>query len=239
MFIGCYINLCIDQIPKGESIIVPPSYFLCSKTSFTLLHCILYYFCSRNGVKKRKTTLRYPIVEILLSMLLVLIYHQYGLGFRAFAAVLIACSLVTLSFIDLAYMIIPDSINIFIASSGIFFMLMRWSVSSLIQGIVGFLIGGGTLLLIGYLAICILKKEGMGGGDIKLAAACGLCLGANKIFVAFIITGYVAGFVLLILLVLRKINKNQYIPFGPFISTGVMITVLFYENIINLYRWLL
>lgn len=101
------------------------------------------------------------------------------------------------------------------------------------QSLLGFVIGGGILLSLGLFASVILKKEGMGGGDIKLAAACGLYLGIEKMIAAFIITAYIAGFILLVLLVAKKIKKDQYIPFAPFLSAGVITVILFFDKFIK------
>jgi prepilin signal peptidase PulO-like enzyme (type II secretory pathway) len=74
-----------------------------------------------------------------------------------------------------------------------------------------------------------LKKEGMGGGDIKLSAACGLYLGTIKTIYALMLAVYSACLVLLVMLALKKIKKDQCVPFGPFLSTGVIAVALYYE----------
>jgi leader peptidase (prepilin peptidase)/N-methyltransferase len=142
--------------------------------------------------------------------------------------------LVTASLIDLEHRIIPNSINFFIGITGIFFMLMGWTVS-LKDGLLGFIAGGGVLLGIGLLSLWILKKEGMGGGDIKLAAVCGLYLGLEKTICHFFIASYLALIIILVLFSTRRLKKGQYLPFGPFLSAGAIIVILFYEDILYYY----
>jgi len=178
--------------------------------------------------------MRYPMVELLVSGLFVLVYHQYGIRLQTLAYMLLVGAVVTASFIDLDHMIIPNSVNLFIGITGVIFILMGWTVNFK-QGLLGFVIGGGVLLFLGFFALLILKKEGMGGGDIKLAAVCGLYLGMNQVIFAFLITAYIAGFILLVLLLMRKLKKGQYVPFGPFLSVGVLTSVLFFDKIINFY----
>jgi len=184
---------------------------------------------------KEKISVRYPLVEALTALLFLLIYHQYGLTFKGGAYLVLVCAVITASFIDLDHMIIPNSLNLFIGITGGIFILTGWTVTWK-QGILGLCIGGGSLLLLGLLAVWLLKKEGMGGGDIKLAAACGLYLGMDKIILSLLLTTYLAGLIMLVLLALRKLKKGQYVPFGPFISSGVIIITLFYNEIINIYN---
>jgi leader peptidase (prepilin peptidase)/N-methyltransferase len=158
------------------------------------------------------------------------VYSRYGFSFDGVAAAILVCLLVIASFIDLNLMLIPNLINLMIAITGIFYMLFGQGVT-LKDSILGFILGGGILFLMGVLSNWILKKEGMGGGDIKLAAACGIYLGATKTVVALMLTVYTAGFILIIMLVMKKLRKDQCVPFGPFLSVGVIAVLLFYEQL--------
>ncbi|MGB8453808.1 MAG: prepilin peptidase [Anaerocolumna sp.] len=236
LLIGSFMNVCIYRIPKGESIAFPPSH--CSSCSHSLspvdLIPVFSYLFLKGKCRycKEKISVRYPLVETLAAILFVLVYHQYGLSFKGLAYVVLVCALIAASFIDLDHMIIPNSVNLFIGITGVFFMLMGWTVTW-IQGLLGFCIGGGALLFLGLLAIWLLKKEGMGGGDIKLAAVCGLYLGMDKIILSLFLATYIAGFILIFLLVLKKLKKGQYVPFGPFLAAGIIINILFYDEIIK------
>ena len=236
--IGGYINECIAQIPKGESGKIPPSQLFkwYQPLSFVTYIPMIQYFYPKSKWRKNfsAASFRYPMVELLSGLLMVLTYHQYGITLQGAAVAIYVSLLVIISFIDLDHMIIPNSLNGIIGITGIIFMLMGWTVS-IKQGILGSVIGGGVLLLLGYFSLWFLKKEGMGGGDIKLVAVSGFYLGLDRMIMALILTGYIAGIVLVILLVMRKLNRNQVIPFGPFLSTGMLISILLYENIMQFY----
>jgi leader peptidase (prepilin peptidase)/N-methyltransferase len=177
---------------------------------------------------REKIAVQYPLVELLVAILFVMVYRIFGLSFEGVITSVLICLLVIASFIDLNLMIIPNAINLMIAITGTAYLLFGNRVS-LSESIIGFLIGGGILLLIGQLSCWLLKKEGMGGGDIKLSAACGLYLGTIKTIYALMFAVYSAGIVLIIMLILKKIKKNQCVPFGPFLSAGVIAVVLYYE----------
>ena len=181
-----------------------------------------------------KRKMRYLIVVALVSIITWLLYQRYGASMKGLIYMLLSACLVTASFIDLDYRIIPDSINLFLSIIGTVFLIMGWTVSFM-DGLFGFLTGGGVLLGIGLLSVWLLKKEGMGGGDIKLAAVCGLYLGVGKLIGSFFVTSYLALFIILVLLATGKLKRGQYIPFGPYLSAGVIITLLFYEDIIYYY----
>jgi leader peptidase (prepilin peptidase)/N-methyltransferase len=242
LYIGYLITACIDQISKGEFILLPPlgtshcMNFSCIPQYVPILHC----FYRKNGTEQEQRTVikRDLSTELLVCVLSVLVYRQYGFSLCAIPVILLVYSLIAISIIDMDSLIIPDIINAMLGAAGILFLLLGWTVS-LLQGILGLLIGGGSLLLLGYLSLWILKKEGMGGGDIKLMAVCGLYLGVQKTFLALLFTGYMAGIVLIILILFKKLKKNQYIPFGPFLSGGIIVTLLFYEDFMQLYWRLL
>lgn len=216
--IGYFINAGITWTSKGE-LICSPSYLI--SIDF-------------KNQKQNNSLLLFVLVEILTVILLMLTYHQYGFSIRGWITTLLLCLLVIASFIDMNSMVIPDALNAFIGITGIIFIIMRWTIP-LLQGFWGLLIGGGSFWIIAKLSLLVLKKEGMGGGDIKLAAVCGLYLGAEKMFFALIVTSYLAAVILLLLLILKKLNKDQYLPFGPYLAAGIAFSALFYEDFMRMY----
>ena len=184
-----------------------------------------------SNVPREKQRLRYLVVVALLSIIIGLLYQRYEVSPEGLIYMILSTGLVTASFIDLEHRIIPDSINFFLGFTGIFYIFMGFTVSKM-DGLLGFFAGGGVLLAIGLLSLWVLKKEGMGGGDIKLAAVCGLYLGAEKTICSFFVTSYLALVIILVLFIAGKLKKGQYIPFGPFLSAGVIIVLLYYEDII-------
>jgi leader peptidase (prepilin peptidase)/N-methyltransferase len=101
--------------------------------------------------------------------------------------------------------------------------------ASLVASVLGFVLAGGFLLVVG-----LLRKDAMGGGDVKLAALMGLILDSKVIialFLAFIV-GAAAG-ILLILLKIR--GRKELIPFGPFLALGGLITLFWSQELLNVY----
>ncbi len=236
------MNVCIYRIPKGESIAFPPSH--CSQckhalSPLDLIPVVSYLFLrGRCRYCKEKIAIRYPLVELMTALLTLAVYVKYGFDFKTGIYLLLVYAVIVASFIDLDHRIIPDSVNLFLGITGFLFLFTGFTVNWK-QGLLGALIGGGVLLLLGYFALWFLRKEGMGGGDIKLLAACGLYLGMGKTIMALILSAYIALIIILVLFIAKRYQKDQYIPYGPFISAGVITVVLFYQDILNIYVELL
>ena len=233
---GCLINVVIALISKRELIASPSSVpsFPCNKSKRwkKIKQWILLFI---NDIKHLHFNVwLFVFVDLITLIIFALVYRLYGFSIQGCIAILLLCLLIIVAFVDFNTMVIPDYLSFMIGISGIIFILMGWTVT-LWQGLLGLVIGGGSLWLLSKLSWLIFKKEGMGGGDIKLMAACGLYLGAGKTFFALVVTSYVALIILVGLLMFKKLKKNQYLPFGPFLTLGIAVTVLFYEDFMRLY----
>ncbi|UCH51360.1 MAG: prepilin peptidase, partial [Chloroflexota bacterium] len=99
-----------------------------------------------------------------------------------------------------------------------------WIVDAAIGGGIGL----GLLLPIGILA-----REGIGGGDIKLAALIGLITGFPLVFIALFLAMISGGLTAGILLLAKLKGRKDAIPFGPFLALATMVTIIWGTLIIN------
>ena len=75
----------------------------------------------------------------------------------------------------------------------------------------------------------------MGGGDVKLMAFCGLIIGWRLVIPAYLI-GIISGAIIsVILMALGRKKRGDEIPFGPFLSLGVIVSVFFGDALIDWY----
>ena len=94
------------------------------------------------------------------------------------------------------------------------------------------------MLVLIYLIELIIKKEVMGGGDIKLFGMVGLFLGIKLGLLTILLSVYVGSIYGVATIIYSKIKKKEFnsmIPYGPFISVGALISILYGTNIINWY----
>ena len=90
-------------------------------------------------------------------------------------------------------------------------------------------------MLINLFSIVILKKNGMGFGDVKLMLALGACLGFPMVFSGLLIAVFIAFLYIIFLLIKKTFSKNEvssYFPFGPFLCIGSLCS-MFLVNVIN------
>ena len=176
LVIGSFLNVCIYRIPRGESIASPPSHCGSCGTHLKpldLVPVLSYLFLGgRCRYCHSRISVRYPLVELLTAGLLTGLYLHTGFGwlFGFYGTLFIV--LIAVGFIDLDRQIIPDSLVIAGALAGIGMNIAGAGIG-FVEGLLGALAGGGTLLLIALIALYAFKKEGMGGGDIKLMAMAG------------------------------------------------------------------
>ena len=92
-------------------------------------------------------------------------------------------------------------------------------------GWVDALIGGAVAVaFMGVLGVVV--RGGVALGDLYLVGPIGLVLGWPAIFVAVFVAGLLSAAVSLLLLVTRRAGLQSYIPFGPFLVAGMVVTLL-------------
>jgi len=238
LIVGSFSNVCIYRIPRNESIIFPASHCpkcrsnISLKDNIPLISYILLKGRCRNC--KSKISIRYPVVEFLTGLIYLIIYLIYGLSIQSLIYIILSSALVIIAFIDLNEQIVPDVISLPGIVIG-FIISFFVPYISFINSALGVIVGGGIILVIGLAGSVIFKKEAMGGGDVKLAAMIGAFLGWRYIIISLFL-GFFLGALAGIFLILSKIkNKEDVVPFGPFIILGSFITLLWGEKIISWY----
>jgi len=152
------------------------------------------------------------------------------LGFYAYA--FYVSTMLVAIFADLENEIIPDEIIFFGIPAG---LLWHWFSGDLTASIIGCALGFSLLFLISQFGRLIFKKEALGYGDLKLAALMGAWLLPDKLILALFI-GYLLGAVWSLGLLALKIKKmDDYIPFGPWLCLGAVISFFFGREIIAFY----
>lgn len=238
--LSIYANVISEQEIKGERHTLPPSRILRRIYLLWILKPIQgiknrFHRISNRNLRQNKTEALYILVEIIIIISLNFVYIRYGSTGKGLGAFLFIYLLIIISVIDLHTMLIPNRFILILGGFHGLFIVFGWSISWS-QALLGALFGGGVLLGIRYFSLLLLKKEGMGMGDIKLAFICGLYLGPSKIMFGMLLATYISGFILLVLLIMKKVKRNQYIPYGPFLAGGFILSLLFYEDIMKIFQ---
>lgn len=237
--IGSFLNVCIDRIPREESIIYPPSH--CTNCNnvlkwYDLIPILSYIFlkgkCRYCG---EKVSIRHLIIEFVIGILYLMIFIQYGLSiefvkFNVFISILAVIGMIDYDTTDIY------SVTTLIGTiAGIIFLgIYIYNGMPVKNYIYGAMLGGGLLAL-----ISIVTKGGMGLGDAEVCFVCGLFLGL-KLTILMLFLSFIIGSIIGILLIaFGKKSRKDYIPFGPFIAIAAIITVFWGEKIYLLYTSLI
>ena len=171
------------------------------------------------------------LVFLVLSISICLLYtFVYKTSVEKFIIYSFVSFIITVcAFTDIKRCIIPDEMNFvgFIVGIIYVFYKLAFNIKDGLDLLLGGVIGFGIFVLIYLFSLLVFKKEGMGGGDIKLMGVLGLFFGVKSIIQVFVLSFAFASVISIFLLVTRIKKKNDYIPFGPFIVLATFCTMFF------------
>lgn len=234
---GSFFNVVGLRVPKGESIVRPPSHCTNCQRRLTYqdLVPVLSFLFLKGKCRSCDEKIRwiYPLMELLTGVFFALAYLELGLKPELIIALLFISMLIIITVSDIAYMLIPNRILLFfgvlLAVGRIFIQTDPWW-NSIVGAIGGFLI---------LLLVSILSKGGIGGGDIKLFFIIGLVLGIFSTLLALFLASVIGLIAGAILLIYRKQGRKTPIPFGPSIAVASILAYFYGEQILEWYMNLL
>jgi leader peptidase (prepilin peptidase)/N-methyltransferase len=183
-------------------------------------------------------SLRYPLIELLTAVLSVWVALHFGYGLQSLAAILLTWCVIVLTFIDLDTMLLPDDITLPLLWLGLLLSLADLYVSPT-DAILGAIFGYLSLWAVYWCFKLLTGKEGMGHGDFKLLAALGAWLGWQALPIVILISSFVGAIVGISLILLKKNQLGQAIPYGPYLALAGWMTLLYADNIQQSYfNWL-
>lgn len=228
--VGSFLNVMIARIPKDMSLWTPNSH--CPQCQRSLRWCDNIPFLSYVTLKgqcrycRGRISPRYPLVEIVTSLLSMLIAFHFGVSAEMASALLLTWGLIALAFIDLEHLLLPDAITLPLLWLGLLlsvFHLFTTPENAIIGAITGYL----SLWSVYWIFKIVTHKEGMGYGDFKLLAVLGAWLGWQALPFIVLFSSTIAVVVGLSLIILKKQDRNTPIPFGPFLALAGVCALLF------------
>ena len=234
LFVGSFLNVCIDRLPRGQSIIHPRSHCAACNRKLGNLDVIpiFSYLWLRGRCRycQAPIPIRLPIVEGMTGLLFALLYWKFGLGLELGISLVYTCLLTVIFVIDLENQLVLDKViypGMALALAFSFFWPELGVVSALIGGAIG---------LAAMALPFIIYRRGMGMGDVKLGALVGLMSGYPLVAIALLLAVITGGLVAAILLAFKIKKRSDPIPFAPFLATSAMVTLLWGQAI---WQWYL
>jgi leader peptidase (prepilin peptidase)/N-methyltransferase len=179
---------------------------------------------------------RYFLVELVTALIGVALLYYFALTPKFFVYWFFSCALITIVAIDIEHQEIPDVISIPGIIIGLLLMtLLRLDgagsyLKSFFNSLFGILAGGGSMFLLGVVGELIFRKEALGGGDVKLMGMIGAFLGWKLVLLTFFMAPVLGAGVGLFM----KIRfRREVIAYGPYLSLGALISLLYGDRILN------
>ena len=251
---GSFLNVCIYRIPRGHSILWPPSSCQCGERIpfYFNIPVIAWFMLKGKAVCcEEKLSFRYPLVEGLAGTLFMFSWLNHQ-SIVALVGMLFIAILIVATFIDLDHMIIPDifsiggmllgvMVSIFIPQLHGFSQVgMEAHWYSWIESMLGIFVGTSIIYWIATIGEIILKKPAMGEGDVKFLAAIGAFTGWHGALFSLFGVAIIGTIIILPYLLIHQLKQSkelklQEIPFAPFLSMGAIVYFLWLNKFMEAY----
>jgi len=183
---------------------------------------------------KTKISLRYPLVELATAVLSVVIAAYYGVTLTTLFLLILTWGLICLTLIDFDHMLLPDQITMPLLWLGLL-VNINGAIVPLSDAVIGAVAGYMSLFSIFWLFKLATGKEGMGHGDFKLVALFGAWIGWQLLPLLILMASAVGAVIGISLIVFKKHQREQAIPFGPYLAIAGFITLLWGNGIWSWY----
>ena len=235
---GSFLNCAAIRLVNGEKISRGRSH--CMSCGHVLAASDLIPLFSWLFLKGRcrycgaKISARYPLSELISALVFLALLLRYDISLELVKYLALAAVLLCISFADLEGYVIPDILIIIgLVIRIVFIFISEKPGAEALESLTGALCISLPLLVIVLVAEKLMKKEAMGGGDIKLFFMAGSFFNWKVNLLAAILAcavGIVCGAA-----AMKKRGESRPFPFGPAISAGYFLCMLFGDSIINAY----
>ena len=229
---GSFLNVVIHRLPREESLVRPRSRCPRCKAAIAWFDNVPIVSWLILGGRCRRCakpiSARYPLVEAATGLLAAALQRRWGSDAPAWtAAAALACgALLAVALIDWDTFLIPDELSLGLVVAGVLTAPLNPYFAGRGAPILWSLFGAGFGFAMGWaiaeLGEFMLKKEALGGGDVKLLAGVGAWAGATGAFDCMMIGSFIGSIYGVRLLLAGRAKRSDPIPFGPFLAAGAV-----------------
>ena len=237
--IGSFMNVCIYRLPISKSIANPPRSMCPSCDSLIRFYDnipVISYLWLKGRCRhcNAPISIRYMLVEVITGIAALSVFLKFGLTLESLVYFTFISSLLVITFIDIDHKIIPNVITLPGIPIG---LVASFALPTLAfkDSALGLLAGGGSLWVVAWTYNLITRKEGMGGGDIKLLAMIGTIVGWQGVIFTIFASSAVGTLVGMSIMLVKGKDMKYAVPFGPFLSIGAITYIFFGQRIIDWY----
>ncbi len=228
--VGSFLNVVIDRLPVGDSVICGRSHCdKCQKilTWYDLIPLLSFVLLlGKCRYCKYPLSYQYPLVELITGISFALVASNFTFDIlflkdtvrSIYIFIFISC-MIAIFFTDLKYRVIPDEVLIFLGISTLLYIFI-FERNQILPDILSAIIAAGFFLLL----VLVTRGRGMGIGDVKYAFMMGFILGIPKIIIGLYLAFLTGGFISIILILVGRKKMKSTIAFGPFLVLGTVAT---------------
>ncbi len=235
LILGEFVNLLIDRLPEKDNKLFKR--FHCTNCGSDIkwhdcVPLVSYLFLKgRCRHCEAKISIQYPLIDLVNGAGYILVFYVNGFNVLSALYCLAFSILLVITVIDWRTYEIPPVLNVMLGILGVIRMILDFS--NLLEYLIGFCVVSGFLLLL----FIVTHGRGIGGGDVKLMAAAGLFIGWKNIILALALGSILGSIIHIVLMTTCK--KDRMLAFGPYLSAGIVIAMLFGNQLISWYIGLL
>jgi len=235
--IGSFLNVVILRLPEeGVSIAFPASHCPQCKTALHWYENIpvFSYIVLRGRCRtcKKTISMQYPLVELAMGVFSVLLVQKFMISPAFFIYFIYVAALLVIIVIDLYHQIIPDVISLPGIIYGVLASFVLPSISWQ-ESLIGLFVGGGVFYLIALVYYLFTKRQGMGGGDIKLLAMIGALQGWQALPFVIFCSSLLGSIIGIGAMVVQKKGGQTRIHYGPFLAAASLLYLFFDQQILH------
>lgn len=258
LLIGSFLNVCIHRWPIEKSVVRPRSH--CPKCEQQLSWYenvpLISYVLLRGRCRHCGETIswRYPAVEVLNGFLYFAAVAQFGLEPISFKAMLFGSMMLALIFTDLEQFLLPDELTlggmvIGLALSPFLFIMpgatqLIWLIAgtqpepwlaSVTESVCGAVLFGGMLWATREIYYRVRGVDGLGFGDVKLAAMMGAFWGVNYTLIILVVGSIVGALFGTTLVLLGGKRWSHEMPYGSYLGAAAILVTFWGDDLIGWY----
>jgi leader peptidase (prepilin peptidase)/N-methyltransferase len=242
LVIGSFANVCIHRLPRGESVVRPPSRCPACRVLIRPFDNVplLSWLVLRGRCRSCRApiSVRYPLVEAANAGLFFLVAEAHGPTPRCIALLAFCTALVVLTLIDLDHQILPDAITLPGIALGVLASLLPGSTVSWKESL--------AAAASGYLAFAAVALawerlrgiEALGQGDWKMAAMLGAFLGWQSLLLTVFLATLLGSLTGVALIAAGRGGRQSKLPLGSFLGVAALFALLGGAPVIAWYRGL-
>jgi leader peptidase (prepilin peptidase)/N-methyltransferase len=235
--VGSFLNVCIYRLPRGESLVSPPSRCpRCGKRlrwfdNIPVLSWVLLR--GRCGQCRAPISVQYPVIEIVTALVWLLVAWMTPPGWLLASRLVLATALIVLFMIDLEHQLLPNAITLPGIVIGVAFSVV--APPGPVDSLIGIVVGGGVLYAIAAGYYLVRKEEGMGMGDVKMLAMVGAFLGWRAVLLTLVLSSFAGAVLGVFIMAWHRGDLRYALPFGTFLAIASLVAMLVGEQILAWY----